>query len=303
MNDFEYIRFYWDFVDRQEDILQKYIYKLDVSDVVAAVFQRFSNVDLNKLISNKEVLRLHQQIGIWLQNGLNEPSYQAILRYFKKKKRIYQRERLSLWLLAALCVYYQMVLKKSVDIFQKAADHSYKMAWKQAGEIEKNGHYTPLKQIDNLMKEVNPSFGITLEQRLWSDAQHFRNVLLSRYNTLILKGKAFEVNREQKLFQKIEDLLLKNSKPDKQELNGHHGIIDKQMTFIIGYTVIKAFRDAGVKKYKFIATIDERTTDSCRLLNGKVFYVDEAKIGINVPPIADPPHPCRSVIRAVYSNK
>ena len=34
MDDLEYQKFYWEFVDEQEDILQSYIYGLDISDVV-----------------------------------------------------------------------------------------------------------------------------------------------------------------------------------------------------------------------------------------------------------------------------
>lgn len=303
MNDFEYIQFYWDFVDHQEDILQKYIYGLDVSELVSMVFQQFSGVDLNRLLSRKEVLRLHQQIGVWLEKGLDEPFYQAILRYFKRKKRIYQRDKLSLWLLATLCVYYQSILQKSIDVFHKTANHTYEAILGEVNKIGKTIRYDSAKDVDRLMGEVNPALGVTFTQRLWSDAQYFRNIFLSNYNTLVLKGEKFAVSKEEKLFRRIEDLLLKNSNSSKEQPDGHHGVIDKQMTFIIGYTVLNAFRDAGVEKYKFIATIDDRTTDSCRSLNGKVFRVDEAKIGINVPPIADPPHPCRSVIRAVYFNK
>ncbi|MCL1987281.1 MAG: hypothetical protein FWG64_04845 [Firmicutes bacterium] len=50
------------------------------------------------------------------------------------------------------------------------------------------------------------------------------------------------------------------------------------------------------EEYLFIAKVDERTTDSCFGLNGKIFKVSEAILGVNVPPIFDPPHPCRSIV-------
>jgi len=173
------------------------------------------------------------------------------------------------------------------------------MAWEQAYLITQARNYSPPSKADWFLEEINPALGMTLTQRLWADAQYFKDVFLKNYQTLILKEEPFDAKKEQKLLRRIEDLLLKRSKPDSREANGHHGVIDKQMSFVIGYTVLKAFCDAGVKKYKFIATIDERTTDSCRDLNGKVFRIEDAKIGVTVPPIADPPHPCRSVIRAV----
>ena len=77
------------------------------------------------------------------------------------------------------------------------------------------------------------------------------------------------------------------------------GYYDMVMGFIVGHTVVQAFMDAGVKAYRFIATIDDRTTDECRALHGKVFRMEELKLGINAPPVYPPPHPCRSVIQAV----
>ena len=77
------------------------------------------------------------------------------------------------------------------------------------------------------------------------------------------------------------------------------GYYDMVMGFIVGHTVVQAFMDAGVNAYRFIATIDDRTTDECRALHGKVFRMEELKLGINAPPVYPPPHPCRSVIQAV----
>ena len=77
------------------------------------------------------------------------------------------------------------------------------------------------------------------------------------------------------------------------------GYYDMVMGFIVGHTVVQAFIDAGVKAYRFIATIDDRTTSECRALHGKVFRMEELKLGVNAPPVYPPPHPCRSVIQAV----
>lgn len=301
MDDLEYQKFYWEFVDEQEDILQSYIYGLDISDVVNQVFQRFSDVDLNSMLSVREVARLHKQIEIWLKNGLDEKSFHLLLKYFENKKRIRQRESLSLWILAALCIYYQRILQKSMGLFYQAARHNYQAIWKASG-FGKKGYSPPeQKEIEALMKDINPAFGMTLTQRLWADARYYHDVLLSRYHTLVLNGKRFHPDSpvDKKRFEKIEDVLLKRSNKTKEESNGHHGVMDKQMAFIIGYTVLKAFEDSGVDRYRFIAVMDGRTTDSCKNLNGKVFSISEAKLGVNVPPIANPPHPCRSVIRSV----
>ena len=48
-----------------------------------------------------------------------------------------------------------------------------------------------------------------------------------------------------------------------------------------------------MKYFRFIATLDRRTSATCRAHDGHVYPIDEASIGGNVPPL----HPnCRSTI-------
>ena len=48
----------------------------------------------------------------------------------------------------------------------------------------------------------------------------------------------------------------------------------------------------GIDEYKYVATLDSRTSEICQNLDGKVFLLSEAEEGINYPPM----HPnCRSV--------
>ena len=48
----------------------------------------------------------------------------------------------------------------------------------------------------------------------------------------------------------------------------------------------------GIDEYKYVATLDSRTSEICQNLDGKVFLLSEAEEGINYPPMH--PH-CRSV--------
>ncbi|MGM9630376.1 minor capsid protein [Butyricicoccus sp.] len=55
---------------------------------------------------------------------------------------------------------------------------------------------------------------------------------------------------------------------------------------------------AGVHRYKFLAEIDDRTSEICKELNGQTFEMSERKVGVNCPPM----HPgCRSDIVAVIT--
>lgn len=60
------------------------------------------------------------------------------------------------------------------------------------------------------------------------------------------------------------------------------------------------YKRTGVQYLEFIATLDMRTSDICRAMDGELIPIENAKTGLNVPPL----HPyCRSVIAPVYEDE
>lgn len=69
-----------------------------------------------------------------------------------------------------------------------------------------------------------------------------------------------------------------------------------ELTHVQNQAAKDTYEASGFKRYKFLAAMDERTSEICRELNGKVFSFSEAVVGENFPPC----HPnCRSTIVAV----
>lgn len=48
---------------------------------------------------------------------------------------------------------------------------------------------------------------------------------------------------------------------------------------------LAAYEEEGVECYSFLATLDGRTCEECGALDGKIFPVSEAKVGVNYPPL------------------
>lgn len=69
-------------------------------------------------------------------------------------------------------------------------------------------------------------------------------------------------------------------------------LIRTEINYISNKGSLQAYKDTGiVEKYRYLATLDSRTSDICRELDGEVFEIKEAKVGVNLPPL----HPyCRS---------
>lgn len=47
---------------------------------------------------------------------------------------------------------------------------------------------------------------------------------------------------------------------------------------------IQGYKASGIKMYQLLVAMDDKTCEKCKKLNGKIFKVSGAKVGINVPP-------------------
>lgn len=68
-------------------------------------------------------------------------------------------------------------------------------------------------------------------------------------------------------------------------------LVRTESTYIANMSEMESYKESGIKKYRFLATLDMRTSDICRAMDGKVFLVKDGVPGTNIPPL----HPwCRS---------
>ena len=70
-------------------------------------------------------------------------------------------------------------------------------------------------------------------------------------------------------------------------------LVRTELNYVQNQAALHSIKDAGMKYYRFIATLDKRTSTICQSYDGDVFPVEEAQPGKNMPPLH--PH-CRSVI-------
>ena len=65
-----------------------------------------------------------------------------------------------------------------------------------------------------------------------------------------------------------------------------------ETNYISNQSTMDSYKESGVvQKYKILATLDERTSEICQDLDGKIFKMSEREVGVTVPPF----HPyCRT---------
>ena len=77
-------------------------------------------------------------------------------------------------------------------------------------------------------------------------------------------------------------------------------VIRTETTHFANAGEMLAYKESGIEKYVFVATLDNRTSPMCQMMDGKVFSVKDTKVGINTPPL----HPyCRSTTIAYFGDE
>lgn len=76
-------------------------------------------------------------------------------------------------------------------------------------------------------------------------------------------------------------------------------LIRTETNYVCAQAELKAYDELSVEQYEYLATLDTRTSEICRELDGKIFPCEDAQPGANYPPM----HPnCRSTTIAYFPN-
>ena len=129
--------------------------------------------------------------------------------------------------------------------------------------------------IDNdTIKEILafPWSGRHYSSRLWSNRTKLKNAMVEELTQMLIQGKG--VKETSKALSKRLDADLKNC----------IRLIHTEHSFFMETASQKAYDELDVDKYKILATLDKRTSEICQKLDGEVFNVKDAVIGVNMPP-------------------
>ena len=142
------------------------------------------------------------------------------------------------------------------------------------------------QKIQNLLKE-NWSGGGNFSELIWKD----REKLVKALDDIVMKGLATGDN-----YDKMSDKLAKRMDTSKSNAKR---LIMTESARMENEGLLSYYQRIGAKQLIFVATLDMKTSEICRAMDGTIIPVEDAKIGLNVPPL----HPyCRSVISPHYEG-
>lgn len=269
--------------DINEDIINIfYKYKLDggLSDKEAKKL-------LNSKIPKKELdsirSRVHgiqdEELKRYMMAQLNLEAYKArITRLEALKESIYINTKLAA----------DVEIKQSTKLY---TDNIKKAYYTNLFDIQKglgigfNVAEMPLETVQEILK--NNWSGKHYSKRIW----HNTDVLAEKLEEVITNG-LMTGKSSKKMAIELEELTNYGKFAAER-------IVRTETTYISNAAEIESYKECGIDKYVFIATLDLRTSKQCREKDKKIFKVKDAEAGVNLPPLH--PH-CRSTTRAYFKD-
>lgn len=143
----------------------------------------------------------------------------------------------------------------------------------------------PRQDVDRILRSTWS--GGNYSQRIWKDVNGMTARLKNELLVSMLSGRSNE--KTARIFQ------------EQFGVNAFcaRRIVRTESAYVANAAQKSAYSEAGIERYRFVATLDSRTCECCAALDGKVFELSKAKPGTNYPPM----HPfCRSTTIADFGD-
>lgn len=264
-----------------EGIFEKYKTKHGLSDQEAEML-------LSKLNDKTSIQETLQK----LKNGSGEKTERELLAeleapaYQARISRLMELQNQIDWVMKT--VYQQEKMQSTAFYENLAKDAYYRTVFdtqKRTGLAFSFARVSN-KQIDQVLS-MNWS-GKHYSERIWKNIGDLAQDLKEEIVVSLITGRT-----ERETAELIEKQFSSGSMQARR-------LVRTESAFISGELTAKAYEECNLEKYRFLATLDLRTSKICRELDGKVFLISERKVGTNYPPM----HPwCRSTTISIIDEE
>lgn len=131
--------------------------------------------------------------------------------------------------------------------------------------------------------------GANYSQRIWADREKLIREIETNLAQSFIRGDS--IDRTTQVLAKRMNVSYSNAAR----------LVQTETSHIVGEAAAAGYKESGViEKYRFLATLDNRTSEICQAMDGKVFALSEKQEGVNYPPL----HPrCRSTTTPYFGDE
>ena len=148
-------------------------------------------------------------------------------------------------------------------------------------EVTKDLGINPVVSRDKIKAVLDrPWSGANFSERLWSNTDKLAQTVKQE----IVNGMIQGINLKT-MTKRVSERFETAKKNDVERL------LRTEVNYVLNQATLDGYKEAGIEKYEFSATLDSRTSQICSELHGEVFEIKKIAVGLNYPPM----HPrCRS---------
>ena len=185
-------------------------------------------------------------------------------------------------------VYRQEVKTTTAFYRSLAKDQYYKTIFHLQKRCEYGFSFAHIseKQVERMLRMK--WYGQNYSQRIWKNTKELTEDLKTEMMVSLITGRTDRETAE-----------IFNQKYGAGAVRSRR-LIRTEAAWISSQMVLAGYKDAKIKEYRYLATLDLRTSKMCRDMDGKIFPLNEYVIGKTAPPL----HPwCRSTTVAVINRE
>lgn len=160
-----------------------------------------------------------------------------------------------------------------------------------AYELAKRGQGPLGVALDNKYVESvlrTPWSGKNYSTRIWDNSDKLSKTIQEVVVSNVHRGTSVE-----KLAKEVQDRM-------NVSKNNAVRLVRTELNYVHNQATLDSLKSANMEYFQFIATIDKRTSSTCREHDNNIYPVADAEVGTNVPPL----HPrCRSTIAGTLDKK
>lgn len=282
-------RKYWQEIDQQNAGTLRQMKQYNFANVVQMVFDMFSELELSATASFDTMRRLRSFIDQRrLQPNYIEP-IASLLDDVYTSGRVRNGEVMNAYMSSYYYDYFLHLDEINQPKYETIANYHFSLAAGPDVQAKKYSH----DDILSFLMDYYAVYGKEYYGELFSYALYASDRITAQAVKAQMGGRKLSVRSEEfrKLIQQDNRWLL-----NKTKYGTYNGFFDRATAYIASKATVEGYEAKGTKRVMFYATIDNRTTDTCRNHHRSIIPIDKIIIGVNAPPIAIPPHPCRSIL-------
>lgn len=288
-----------DVFDSDEEYVKEIfkIYESTIEDLDSEIFKLLNSMEDVSMAEAKKLLNKYEirsfKFGLdefkKASKGFISPDIEQELDIVSRRVRISRLQAMQVSIKSKVATLLNQEQKKLFAHLSNKFTSSY---YKDLYELQR---ITGYKNINSLSKDfvnniLNTSWtndGENFSDRIWKRKDKLLNTLDTELRQALITGK-----RPDEITKVISDKLEVSKSNAKRLVLTESSAVHSQSRKAM-------YERMGVEKYEVVATLDLRTSDICRKLDGKVFDVKDYERGVTAPPF----HVyCRSTTVPYYND-